>query len=93
MMIEQPTGFEQFPKEHVVDWLGHPITQYMRETVLEWLSDADRKLLESADAHLQGRATKDDLSRSALVGMSLKAGYASMIGLMGKAEEYVKAQG
>lgn len=78
---EHESEFSQFPKEQVVDWLGHPVTEYFRQAVGTAMHESDCAIINQVEAG------NFDAAKAV---SNLKVGYRQVIETFEKAEAYVK---
>lgn len=81
-MREQESEFAQFPKEQVVDWLGHPVTEYLRKAIGTAMHESDCAIVAQVEAGNFKVAEKVS---------NLKVAYRQIVETFEKADEYVKA--
>lgn len=79
---EQESEFAQFPKEQVVDWLGHPVTEYLRKAIGTAMHESDCAIVNQVEVG------NFDAAKAV---SNLKVGYRQVLETFEKADDYVKA--
>jgi len=90
--MDFPNEWASAPKEQVADWLDHPCTGILRKELAAGIADCDQQILAAAESFTNRSIQPDAMARAVDTNGSLKSGYWRTLELLGRAEEYVKAE-
>ena len=90
--MDFPNEWASAPKEQVADWLDHPCTVILRKELAAGIADCDQQILAAAESFTGRLLEPESLARAVDTNGSLKIGYKRTLDLLGRAEEYVKAE-
>ena len=86
---KEESEFAKFPAEQVVDWLGHPVTEHLKEVLKNAIAECDRQAIQACED--SPAETPETMKSSAMaIGAGRKA-YVQLGRFIEEAADYVKA--